>query len=262
MPCRQFFHVDAFTSEPFRGNPAAVVVLKEWLPDTLLQQFASEFFLPETAFVVPLDAGNKFHLRWFTPDLEMDLCGHATLATAHILCNELNYGTGKLLFQTASGELSVEQRGDLLWLDFPSRPGQPAICPPEIETGIGDVFGEVLLARDYMLIFDNEGMIQNLHPDQTLLSQLNLGQGGIIATAPGNKVDFVSRFFTPGATIFEDPVTGSAHCTLIPYWSKRLGKREMTARQLSSRGGDISCINLDRRVGIGGKAVTVFRGTF
>lgn len=261
MSDHHFFHVDAFTGKPFSGNPAAVVFLKEWLPDSYLQQLASEFFLPETAFVVPVDSGNRFHLRWFTPELEMDLCGHATLATAHVLFNELNCNSGKLFFQSVSGVLSVERRGDLLWLDFPSRPGQIVECPHVLETGLGEIPEAAFLARDYMLIFRDETIIRGLQPDHVILNQLSIGQGGIIVTAPGDNVDFVSRFFTPGASIFEDPVTGSAHCTLIPYWSNRLQKKEMLAYQLSPRGGEISCINYGERVGIGGKAVTVFRGT-
>ncbi|MBT1703866.1 PhzF family phenazine biosynthesis protein [Chryseosolibacter indicus] len=254
-----FFHVDAFTDTLFRGNPAGVCILDKWLPTAVMQQIAAENFLPETAFFVP--AGNdQFELKWFTPDIEMDLCGHATLATAHTIFNHLNNPSDKISFQTKGGILTVSRDGDLLTLDFPSRMPSPAMLPEVIEKGIGIKPVEVWKARDYVLVCENQKQIKDCKPDRSVLDQINLDPGGIIITAPGSEVDFVSRFFTTQSTIFEDPVTGSAHCSLIPLWSKKLGKKEMVALQLSERQGKLFCTNLQDRVLIAGKALTYLEG--
>ena len=252
------FQIDAFTDKVFGGNPAAVCPLKNWLPDEVMQRIALENSVAETAFFIPLNDG--FELRWFTPEIEMDLCGHATLATAHVLARHLNYPRPSIKFQSKSGELIVTVENELLTLNFPSRKPEPCAAPKIILDSIPVTPVEVLKARDYVLVFESEDIVRNLKPDQGILNQINLDPGGIIVTAPGNEVDFVSRFFTPQASIFEDPVTGSAHCSLIPYWSERLGKESMLALQVSPRVGKLSCKNLGERVLISGEAVTYLEG--
>ncbi len=255
----KLYQVDSFTDKLFGGNPAAVCPLDNWLPDAVLLTIAKENFLPETAFFVPVN-DDQYALRWFTPEIEMDLCGHATLAAAHVLYNHLGYTKNKLHFTSASGPLTVEKNGDLLTLDFPARMPEPAEAPEIILAGIGVTPAEVWKDRDYVLVYENEEIIRNMKPDQSLLNQINLDPGGIIVTAPGNKVDFVSRFFTPQASIFEDPVTGSAHCSLIPYWSRRLNKKHLTAQQVSTRLGTLTCTDLGERVLIAGNCVTYLEG--
>lgn len=252
------FQVNAFTDRPFSGNPAAVCPLEEWLPTEVMQQIALENAVPETAFFVPL--GESFAIRWFTPEIEMDLCGHATLAAAHVLIHHLQHAALPIRFQSNSGELRVTIEAGLLTLDFPSRPPQPTEAPQIILDGIGALPIEVLKARDYVLVFENEDMIQQLQPNRALLDQISLDPGGIIVTAPGKTVDFVSRFFTPQASIFEDPVTGSAHTSLIPYWSKKLGKTVLVALQLSLRVGKLICQDRGDRVLMSGAAVTYLEG--
>ena len=253
------FHVDAFTEQVFGGNPAAVCPLESWLPASLMQRIAMENGLAETAFFVPDDHG--FAIRWFTPEIEMDLCGHATLASAHVLIEHLGCTLTSLCFRSASGELAVtrEQTG-WLTLDFPARMPTPAQAPALILEGLNTRPREVLKARDYVLVFETEDLIRHITPNQGLLNQINLDPGGICVTAPGQDVDFVSRFFTPQASVFEDPVTGSAHCSLIPYWAQKLGKSELTARQLSPRGGRLFCRSAGERVLISGMAVTYLEG--
>ena len=190
----------------------------------------------------------------------MDLCGHATLAAAHVLTQHLNYKHSQIKFQSNSGELLVTVNGDLLTLDFPSRMPSPAEAPQIILDGIKLKPLEILKARDYVLVYENEDIIRRIEPNVSLLNQINIDPGGIIVTAKGNSVDFVSRFFTPQASIFEDPVTGSAHCSLIPFWAERLGKDELSALQLSPRGGKLLCKNAGERVLISGKAITYFEG--
>jgi PhzF family phenazine biosynthesis protein len=252
------FQVDAFTDRVFGGNTAAVCPLEHWLPDEVMQNIAVENSVAETAFFIPLDDG--FDLRWFTPEIEMDLCGHATLAAAHVIAKHLKYPLPSIKFQSKSGELRVTVDGVLLTLDFPSRNPEPSAIPRTILDAFQEKPVEVLKSRDYVLVYETEESIRRLKPDQTLLNQINLDPGGIVVTAPGNEVDFVSRFFTPQASIFEDPVTGSAHCSLIPYWSKRLGKESLVAIQASSRGGKLFCKDAGERVLISGQAVTYLEG--
>ncbi|MBU1237670.1 MAG: PhzF family phenazine biosynthesis protein [Gammaproteobacteria bacterium] len=251
MRLRQY-QVDAFATRVFEGNPAAVCPLETWLDDALLQAIANENNLSETAFFVPTERG--FHLRWFTPVSEVDLCGHATLATAHILFEELGYAGKRISFETQSGDLVVEANGGLLAMDFPARPPAPCPIPDRLAEALGRVPLEVWAANDYLAVFENEEIIRAIAPDFAKLAELNLR--GVIVTAPGQDVDFVSRFFAPKIGIPEDPVTGAAHCELTPYWAQRLGKDTFEARQVSARGGSLSCRLQGNRVIIAGKAVT------
>ena len=252
------YQIDAFTDTIFGGNPAAVCPLESWLSTETMQKIAMENSVAETAFFIPLDDG--FHIRWFTPEFEMDLCGHATLASAHVLISHLGYKNPAIKFQSNSGELIVTQNNDLLTLDFPSRMPQPAEAPQLILDGIKVKPMEILKARDYVFVYEDEETIRRIEPNVSLLNQINIDPGGIIVTAPGKEVDFVSRFFTPQASIFEDPVTGSAHCSLIPFWAKRLGKENLTALQISPRVEKLFCQNAGERVLISGKAVTYLEG--
>jgi len=255
MKLRQF-QVDAFASRPFEGNPAAVCPLEAWLADPLLQSIAEENNLSETAFFVP--AGDGFHLRWFTPVSEVDFCGHATLATAHVLFTSLGYQKERVVFNTRSGEMLAERDNGLYAMNFPSLPPQPCVAPQALIEGLGAHPLEVLAASDYLAVFDTEATVRSLAPDFPNLKQLDLR--GVVATAPGEKCDFVSRFFAPGHGIDEDPVTGSAHCELTPYWSERLGRKVMRARQVSSRGGDVHCEMAGDRVVLKGGAITFMEG--
>jgi PhzF family phenazine biosynthesis protein len=252
------FQVDAFTDRVFGGNPAAVCPLEQWLPDNVMQRIAMENSVAETAFFIKLDKG--FEIRWFTPEIEMDLCGHATLAAAHVIAKHLNFSLPSIQFQSKSGELTVAVEKKLLTLNFPSRKPEPSEAPQVILDAIQHKPVEILKSRDYVLVFEDEEVIRHLEPDQSILDQINLDPGGVVVTAKGEDVDFVSRFFTPQASIFEDPVTGSAHCSLIPYWSEKLGKDSMLALQLSSRVGKLVCKNAGKRVLISGEAVTYLEG--
>ena len=254
----RMFQVDAFADELFGGNPAAVCILEEWLPDNIMLSIAGENNLAETAFCIL--RGDHVELKWFTPEVEIDLCGHATLATSHVLMHELGDFTDEVRYLTRSGDLVVTRDKDLYCLDFPSRPPAAAHIPRVIREGIGGESLEILKARDYFFVFNSESEVRNIVPDQRLLASIEDAFAGIIITAPGDTTDFVSRFFTPGASVFEDPVTGSAHCTLIPYWSAKLQKKVLKAKQLSSRGGELLCENRGQRVYIRGKAVTFMRG--
>jgi PhzF family phenazine biosynthesis protein len=253
------YQADAFTDTLFGGNPAAVCPLDTWLPDATMQKIAAENNLAETAFFVKKN--NGYLLRWFTPEFEIDLCGHATLATAHILFTELGYSEPTIYFETMkAGVLTVTKNGDKYTLDFPSRPAEPA---PIIPTGLTQALGvteplEFLRSRDYLLVYDNEDEILNCKPDFNLLAKFDVV--GIIITSPGKEVDFVSRFFAPAAGIPEDPVTGSAHCNLIPYWAEKLGKNELHAYQQSARKGELWCELKGDRVLMSGKAVTYLKG--
>ncbi len=253
-----FFHVDAFTDDLFGGNPAVVCPLDSWLPDELMQKIAMENSVAETAFFTRSDSG--YEIRWFTPEIEMDLCGHATLAAAHVLARHLDRDIEQIKFLSKSGELHVRIDEKLISLDFPSR--EPAPC--EIPYPILEAFNtkpiETLQSRDYILVFESEEEIKNLNPDRGILDQINIDPGGIAVTSRGLEVDFVSRFFTPQASIFEDPVTGSAHCSLVPYWAKKLSNNNLTATQLSSRGGTLFCTFLENRVLLAGRAVTYSSG--
>ncbi len=253
LPC---YHVDAFANAVFQGNPAAVCPLEAWLPDGTLQCIAAENNLSETAFLVA--RGSDFDLRWFTPTIEVDLCGHATLAAAFVLFTERGVNVNSIRFHSRSGWLTVARKEDLLTLDFPARPALPAAASETLIRGLGARPAEVLKARDYLAVFANEAEVRALKPDFTTLRTLDAL--GIIATAPGDDCDFVSRFFAPAAGINEDPVTGSAHCTLIPYWSRRLGKPTLLARQISARGGELICRDAGERVFIGGRAKIYLRG--
>ena len=253
------YQIDAFTDTLFSGNSAAVCPLKSWLSDDLLLKIAQENNLAETAYFIKLGNGN-YHLRWFTPEIEMDLCGHATLASAHVLFEYLDYKKDTISFKTQSGLLKVKKEGDFLEMDFPSRPPQKAELPKIITDSLNIQPKEVYKDRDYLLMYNNETEIKNLKPNQVLLNQINLDPGGIIVTAKGNNVDFVSRFFTPQAALFEDPVTGSAHCTLTPFWTERLNKKELHALQISDRVGELFCRLENDRVFIKGKAVKYLNG--
>lgn len=245
------YQVDAFARQVFKGNPAAVIPLEAWLGDDVLQAIAGENNLSETAFFVPTEEG--FHLRWFTPVAEVDLCGHATLASAHVLFEVLGYGKQAIEFETRSGTLVVERRNNLLAMSFPSIPPKPCPPPAALIEGLGHQPVEVLAADDYIAVFDSEAVIRSISPDLTKLK--GLGLRGVSITAPGSGVDFVSRFFAPKLGIPEDPVTGSAHCELAPYWASRLGKATLTAKQVSRRGGDVRCELSGNRVVLLGSAV-------
>lgn len=250
------YQVDAFTSRLFGGNPAAVVLLDEWLPDDVLASIAAENNLAETAYVIP--RAEPMPLRWFTPKVEVDLCGHATLATADVLFRHRFPEGSRLSFETRSGKLTVARDGELLSMDFPSRPGKPVEVTDELAAALGRRPREAHRARDLMAVFERESDVREIEPDLQRIWAIDAF--AIIVTAPGTEVDFVSRFFTPRAGIPEDPVTGSAHCTLIPYWAARLGKTELTARQLSRRGGELYCRLRGERVDIAGRAVEYLCG--
>jgi PhzF family phenazine biosynthesis protein len=254
----ELYQIDAFTDKIFGGNPACVVPLKQWLADDLLLKITQENAVAETAFFV--DNGDKIHLRWFTPEIEMDLCGHATLATAHVLKTILNYQKDEITFNTLSGDLIVTADNDLYTLDFPSRKPVTATLPDLIKQSLSIQPAAVLKSRDFVLVYEHESDIRNIKIDRQTLDQINLDPGGVIITAKGDNCDFVSRFFTPQASIMEDPVTGSAHCSLIPYWSEQLGKKEMSALQLSARIGTLHCVDQGDRVLISGKARTYSTG--
>jgi len=251
----QYFEVDAFASKPFHGNPAGICPLERWLDDDLMQNIAGENNLSETAFFVP--RGDDYDLRWFTPSVEIDLCGHATLASAFILFSELGRKGDAVRFHSKSGPLMVSRKGDILTLDFPSRPPKPANIPEALIRGLGKKPVQILKARDYFAVYETADDVRALNPDLALLGTID---AKVIVTARGEDCDFVSRFFAPTDGVPEDPVTGSAHCTLIPYWSARLGKTKMFARQLSKRGGELFCELAGDRVLIGGKAVLYSRG--
>ena len=252
------YQINAFTDELFSGNPACVVPLSEWLPDDLLLKIARENAVAETAFFV--DNGYKFHLRWFTPEMEMDLCGHATLATAHALKDIRKFSSQNIIFETQSGELQVTAKDGGYVLNLPARNPTPTEFPELLKKSLNIQPQEVLKARDYVLVFSNEKEVRDLEIDRTYFDQLELGTGGVIVTAKGENCDFVSRFFTPKASVFEDPVTGSAHCSLTPYWSERLNKQELQSRQLSQRGGSLLCREKGARVEVAGNARTYFIG--
>jgi PhzF family phenazine biosynthesis protein len=251
-----FFHVDAFASRVFSGNPAGVCLLDTWLDDAVLQSIAAENNLPETAFLVRLDDG--YELRWFTPEVEVDLCGHATLASGHVIFEFVDRNPLRVEFMSKSGRLSVERKSNLLYLDFPSRMPEPCKPPERLTAILGASPSEVLGSRDLMVVFDDEEVVRALRPD--LAALVGIGWFALIVTAPGKRSDFVSRFFAPGAGIPEDPVTGSAHCSLVPYWAKRLGKQDLHAFQVSRRGGELFCSDRGPRVLIGGRAVTFLQG--
>jgi len=250
------YQLDAFTSRLFGGNPAAVVILDEWLPDSVLAAIAAENNLAETAYVIPRSGITP--LRWFTPTVEIDLCGHATLAAADVLFRYRFPALDRLTFSTRSGELAVTREDALLKMDFPARPGKPTGVTDALVSALGARPREAFLARDLLAIFDSESEVRSLRPDMQRIASLDAF--AVITSAPGDKADFVSRFFAPGAGIPEDPVTGSSHCTLVPYWAARLGKNNLTAVQVSPRGGDLLCELRGNRVVIAGYVVEYLRG--
>ena len=251
------FQVDAFTSRVFGGNPAAICPLDAFLPDATMQSIASENNLSETAFLVP-NGPHGYHLRWFTPVNEIDLCGHATLASAFVVFKHLQPSMPHVAFATLSGELLVK-RGEngLLSMDFPSRPPEPGASDSRLRQALGGKAGAILVSRDYLVLYDTEEELRALTPDMTALASMDRM---VIVSAPGRSADFVSRFFAPAAGVPEDPVTGSAHCTLIPYWAARLNKHKLHALQVSRRGGELFCELQGDRVIMAGHAVEFMRG--
>lgn len=251
------YQVDAFTKEVFKGNPAAICPLDEWLDAKLMQRIALENNLSETAFFVKRD--DVYEIRWFTPTYEIDLCGHATLAATFVIFEILKAEENLVKFHShKSGALSVEKKDDVLILDFPSRPVSPVEVPQGLIEAIGKEPREIFKARDYFLVYENEREIADIAPDFSKL--LEIDAHGFIVTAKGDSADFVSRFFAPEVGVFEDPVTGSAHCNLIPFWAERLGKNELFAKQISARGGELFCELKGDRVKIGGNAVLYLKG--
>jgi len=253
-----YFHVDAFTELAFGGNPAGICPLEAWLPDETLQRMAAEHKHAETAFTVKESEGS-YALRWFTPTMEVDLCGHATLAAAHVLWQYGYESAHELTFITRSGPLTVTWNGSLITMNFPAQPARRIEPPPGAQEILSALPLSCWQARDYLFEFKDEETVRTLQPNMARLAAWN-DVLGVIVTAPGREVDFVSRFFAPRAGIPEDPVTGSAHCTLIPFWSERLGKKSLRARQVSARGGEIICEARGERVGIAGRATTYLQG--
>jgi PhzF family phenazine biosynthesis protein len=259
MTSYPIYQVDAFTSKPFGGNPAAVCPLQTWLPDALMQQLAAENNLSETAFFV--EQNGRFYIRWFTPEFEIDLCGHATLASAFVIFNHLNYNSDTIFFDCKSGELVVKKVGDKIELNFPSRmPVSVDDIPENLLKGLSIAPAKVLKSRDYFLVYDDEKYVHDLQVDYQFLNQLDVV--GVIVTAPGRTVDFVSRFFVPNSVIGEDPVTGSAHCNLIPYWSQVLNKTDLVCRQVSARMGELWCQHVGDRVTMAGYGVLYMKGEY
>ncbi len=250
------FQIDAFTNKVFRGNPAAVCPLESWLDDAALQNIALENNLSETAFFVKENDGYK--IRWFTPTSEIDLCGHATLASAFVLFSELKYQGDLIRFFSQSGELRVSKKDHLLVLDFPTRRPVPTSIPESLIAALGVTSNEVLKSRDYFCVLNSEEQVASLSPNQDLLKTLD---ADVLVTARGKNADFVSRYFAPLAGIPEDPVTGSTHCNLIPYWSEKLEKTKLVAHQISKRGGVLYCEMLGDRVNIAGECVKFLQGT-
>lgn len=253
----KIYQVDAFTDQVFSGNPAAVIPLDEWLDDEVMQNISAENNLSETAFFVK-EPGGKYYIRWFTPLTEVDLCGHATLASAHVLYEHLNFEGEKVIFHSKSGELTVQKKDNVYWMNFPSNPPNPVPVSKLLPEAIGTIPIYTGVNTDLLVLLQDEETVKSLKPDFSLLERM--GVRGIIVTAPGTNCDFVSRFFAPSVGINEDPVTGSAHTVLAPFWAKRLGKETLAARQISRRGGDVACILKGDRVEIGGSAVTYMIG--
>lgn len=250
------YQVDAFANKPFEGNPAAICPLSEWLPDDTMQAIAAENNLSETAFFVPHDDG--YGLRWFTPATEVDLCGHATLAAAKVLFDELGYEKDEIGFNTKSGLLTVKRSGDLLQMNFPAQAPTPHELPPQIVEAFGTTPEDCLKFADIIAVLPSEDLVREAAPDMSLLAQLDCR--GIIITAQAEDYDFVARWFGPRTGIEEDPVTGSAFTQLVPYWAARTGKKKFSAKQVSQRGGEVLCEIVGDRVMISGRAVLFMRG--
>lgn len=262
MTTTKIFQVSAFSNGQFTGNPAAVCPLELWLPDAVMQGIAAENNLSETAFFVARDDAS-YDLRWFTPSVEVDLCGHATLASGHVVLNVLNPGIDSVMFHTRSGELRVERSGDLLSLDLPAKSTVPVVDQAQFELLEG-VLGlrpvTVVNAGLPVAVFDEESQVASLKPDFATMLQGDLNWISVTAPATGDATDFVSRYFAPGSGINEDPVTGSAHAWLVPYWSRRLGKHSLAARQVSTRGGWLWCEDRGGRVSLAGKVNSYLSG--
>ena len=257
------FRLNAFSQGPFSGNPAAVCPLGAWLPDTTMQAIAAEMNLSETAFFVP--CGDEYEIRWFTPRLEVNLCGHATLATAAVIFARLQPGKNRIVLQSRSGPLTVEQKNDLLELDFPALPSCEVPIAADFAAALGAKPVTALRAEERMFaVFENAESIRGLRPNFPQLASLYPSGAGATAVGTGldSDVDFVSRYFAPAKGVAEDPVTGSAHCVLTPYWAGRTGKARLLARQVSHRPGDLTVISRGNRVGIAGVARLVMEGTF
>jgi len=251
------YQIDAFTNHVFGGNPAAVCPLNEWIDDGLMQRIAEENNLSETAFFVK--RGTQYDIRWFTPKIEIELAGHPTLAAAYVIFNYCNHSTGKISFSSKSGELTVTQDGDLIRMNFPAMEPVKAGENDLLNRALGKQPAELYKTRDYLAVYNTQDEILSIDPDFGLLKQLDCL--GVIVSAPGDGADFVSRCFAPAVGINEDPVTGSAHSTLIPFWAQRLKKDTLHAYQLSTRGGELFCRNLGDRVEISGRAVPYLKGT-
>jgi PhzF family phenazine biosynthesis protein len=252
-----FYQVDAFTDRLFGGNPAGVCPLDKWLPDDIMQKIAMENNLSETAFFIRKD--NRFHIRWFTPKVEVNLCGHATLASAHVIFHYLDFNGATVSFESRSGILNVNREGDLLVLDFPANKPVRTALPDDFVQALNITPVQCFRGKeDYLLLYKSQQEIEALMPDFRYLEKVDAR--AVIVTAPAEKVDFVSRFFAPRVGVDEDPVTGSAHTVLIPFWAEKLGKTEMKALQLSRRGGTLFCRLRGDRVDIGGNAVTFIKG--
>jgi len=261
MSMQLIYQIDAFTDTVFGGNPAAVCPLEDWLADDVMQTVAAENNLSETAFFAPVEGADEgiFDLRWFTPTAEVDLCGHATLASAHLILSRLLPDRDGVSFDTKSGRLEVSRDGERLVLDFPARPASPFPVPTGFADAIGEEPVEFLCATKNMAVYEDVETVRNMTPDLGFI--VGLGRDGLIITAPGDDCDFVSRYFAPHVGIDEDPVTGSAHCTLIPYWAERLGKAKLHARQISERGGELYCELRGDRARMAGQAVLYMEGS-
>ncbi len=247
----KMYQVDAFANLAFEGNPAAVIPLEQWLDEGLMQQIAEENNLSETVYFVPIEGG--YHIRWFTPKREVKLCGHATLASAFVLFKHLGEQKDEVCFESLSGPLYVKRQGDALSMDFPAQKPEPCECPEALEKGLGVKLEACLACEDYVAVLENENALANLELNFSALAELDLR--GVIATAPSEHYDFVSRFFAPKYGIMEDPVTGSAHTQLTPYWAERFGKNSLSAKQISARGGEVGCELKGDRVVLSGKSV-------
>lgn len=250
------YQIDAFANQPFEGNPAAVCPLDKWLPDDVMQSIAEENNLAETAFFVEKDKG--FHIRWFTPVAEVDLCGHATLASAYVIYKHLGHQEKEISFESKSGTLLATSNRDVLTLDFPSQHPEPCDCPQELVEALGKKPLFCMKSMDYIAVFENEADVISLQPEWERLLRLDLR--GVIVTSASQTFDFVARFFAPKYGINEDPVTGSAYTQLIPYWSNELKKTTLHAKQMSKRGGEVFCEYLQDRVNISGKAMEYLKG--
>jgi len=249
----KMYQVDAFTDKIFSGNPAAVVPLNHWLEDDVMQKISAENNLSETAYFVR-ESDDTYSIRWFTPKTEVEICGHATLASAHILFEKMGFEGERVVFDSKSGELSVRKDGDIYWMNFPSNPPDAIPVPKLLPEAIGTIPIYTGVNRDMLVLLQDEETVKSVKPDFSLLEKMEVR--GIIITAQGSDCDIVSRYFAPTMGIFEDPVTGSAHSLLTPFWTRKLNKKSLTARQLSDRGGDIQCIQNGDRVEIGGNAIT------